>query len=113
MQKKAAFEIWPEGGDSRRTAGQEIIQGIRVSSISCTVAVISSYRIVPYMRGRERSRKPEKKSGEVKFWQETGKRDNSGQNVNSCKGCGETDKSISLDLIYMLSRDRRDRAHTI
>ena len=64
-----------------------------------------SYCIVPYTRGRERSRKPEEIVREVKSLARDGVKEITllGQNVNSYKGCGRDGQVDFTDLIYMLA----------
>ncbi len=105
----------PSGGDivEEPLLAREIGQSWESVNIAYAAA-LASYRIAPYtLEGGRASRKPEKKS-EVKSLARDRKRDNSGSECEwRVRDADETDKSISLDLIYALSRDRRDRAHTI
>lgn len=64
-----------------------------------------TYCIVPYTRGREKSRKPEDILREVRYLISDGVREVTllGQNVNSYKGQGENGICDFADLIYMLN----------
>ena len=64
-----------------------------------------TYCIVPYTRGREKSRKPEDILREVRYLVSDGVREVTllGQNVNSYKGQGENGLCDFADLIYMLN----------
>ena len=75
-----------------------------------------SYCIVPYVRGRERSRKPEKILAEVKGLVEDGYREITllGQNVNSYGSDGKTGMSFAelLDKVASIEGDFRVRFMT-
>lgn len=102
-ERKRQIEIWEDGG--------EIVEGLpskRLYKYKSFVNIMfgcnnfCTYCIVPYTRGRERSRKPEDILKEVKKLVADGVKEITllGQNVNSYKGEGEVDFS---DLIVMLN----------
>ncbi len=64
-----------------------------------------SYCIVPYTRGRERSRKPEDIVKEVRMLAADGVKEITllGQNVNSYRGRSDAGETDFADLIYMLA----------
>lgn len=103
-EKKKQIEVWPDGA--------EIVEGLPAKRLHKTKALVNimfgcnnfcTYCIVPYTRGRERSRKPEDIVNEVKKLVEDGVKEIMllGQNVNSYKGEGDVDFA---DLIYMLNQ---------
>ena len=102
-QRKRQIEIWPDGG--------EIVEGLPSKRLYKHKAFVNimfgcnnfcTYCIVPYTRGRERSRKPEDIINEVKALVADGVKEVTllGQNVNSYKGEGGVDFA---DLIYMIN----------
>ena len=105
-EKKKQLEVWPDGG--------EIVEGLPAERLFKHKSFVNimygcnnfcSYCIVPYTRGRERSRKPEDIVAEVKRLVADGVKEVTllGQNVNSYKGCGEKGQADFTDLIYMLA----------
>lgn len=102
-EKKKQIEVWPDGG--------EIVEGLPSKRLFESKALVNimygcnnfcTYCIVPYTRGRERSRDPEEIIREVRTLVSDGVKEIMllGQNVNSYHGDGETDFA---DLIYKLN----------
>lgn len=102
-EKRKQIEVWPDGG--------EIIEGLPAKRLFECKALVNimfgcnnfcTYCIVPYTRGRERSRHPEEIIKEVKNLTADGVKEIMllGQNVNSYHGDEETDFA---DLIYRLN----------
>ena len=103
QEKEKVINVWEDGG--------EIVEGLPAKRLYKHKAFVNimygcnnfcTYCIVPYTRGRERSRKPEDILREVKNLVADGVREITllGQNVNSYKGDENTDFT---DLIYMLN----------
>lgn len=103
QEKEKVINVWEDGG--------EIVEGLPAKRLYKHKAFVNimygcnnfcTYCIVPYTRGRERSRKPEDIIREVKNLTADGVREITllGQNVNSYKGDENTDFA---DLIYMLN----------
>lgn len=102
-EKKRQIEVWEDGG--------EIVEGLPSKRLYKHKAFVNimfgcnnfcTYCIVPYTRGRERSRRPEDIVNEVKNLVADGVKEITllGQNVNSYKGEGDVDFT---DLLYMLN----------
>ncbi len=106
-EKKKQIEIWPDGG--------EIVEGLPAKRLFDSKALVNimfgcnnfcTYCIVPYTRGRERSRHPEDIVREVKALAADGVREIMllGQNVNSYRGEGKDGcRADFADLLYMLN----------
>ena len=108
-EKHKQLEIWEDGG--------EIIEGLPAKRLFKHKAFVNimygcnnfcTYCIVPYTRGRERSRVPEEIFREVQELAREGVKEITllGQNVNSYKGisCKTGEKTDFADLIYLLSK---------
>lgn len=102
-EKEKVINVWEDGG--------EIIEGLPAKRLYQHKAFVNimygcnnfcTYCIVPYTRGRERSRKPDDILQEVKRLVSDGVKEVTllGQNVNSYHG---DDKTDFADLIYLLN----------
>lgn len=100
-EKKKQFDIWPDGGITENLPAERLFRHKSFVNIMYGCNNFCSYCIVPYTRGRERSRRPQDILREVHHLSADGVREITllGQNVNSYKG-EETDFT---DLIYMLA----------
>lgn len=106
-EKKKQIEVWPDGG--------EIVEGLPAKRLFESKALVNimfgcnnfcTYCIVPYTRGRERSRRAEDIVREVENLVADGVREIMllGQNVNSYKGEGPDGEPVDFaDLIHMLN----------
>jgi tRNA-2-methylthio-N6-dimethylallyladenosine synthase len=105
-EKKKQYAILEDGG--------EIVEGLPAKRLFHHKGFVNimygcnnycTYCIVPYTRGRERSRKPEDIVAEVTALAKDGVKEITllGQNVNSYDGCGKDGKADFTDLIYMLA----------
>ena len=100
-EKKKQFDIWPDGGITENLPAERLFRHKSFVNIMYGCNNFCSYCIVPYTRGRERSRRPQDILREVHHLSADGVREITllGQNVNSYKG----DEADFTDLIYMLA----------
>lgn len=118
-EARTVVEIWEEEGES---AGD--LPVVRTDGVRAWVTIMHgcnnfcSYCIVPYVRGRERSRRPEEIVGEVRGLGEQGFREVTllGQNVNSYgkdlqQGMDFADLLAALDVIPGIERIRYMTSH--
>lgn len=100
-EKKKQFDIWPDGGITENLPAERLFRHKSFVNIMYGCNNFCSYCIVPYTRGRERSRRPQDILREVHHLYADGVREITllGQNVNSYKG----EEADFTDLIYMLA----------
>ena len=100
-EKKKQFDIWPDGGITENLPAERLFRHKSFVNIMYECNNFCSYCIVPYTRGRERSRRPQDILREVHHLSADGVREITllGQNVNSYKG----EEADFTDLIYMLA----------
>ena len=100
-EKKNQFDIWPDGGITENLPAERLFRHKSFVNIMYGCNNFCSYCIVPYTRGRERSRRPQDILREVHHLSADGVREITllGQNVNSYKG----EEADFTDLIYMLA----------
>ena len=100
-EKKKQFDIWPDGGITENLPAERLFRHKSFVNIMYGCNNFCSYCIVPYTRGRERSRRPQDILREVHHLSADGVREITllGQNVNSYNG----EEADFTDLIYMLA----------
>ena len=100
-EQKKQFDIWPDGGITENLPAERLFRHKSFVNIMYGCNNFCSYCIVPYTRGRERSRRPQDILREVHHLSADGVREITllGQNVNSYKG----EEADFTDLIYMLA----------
>ena len=106
IEKKKQLDIWSDGGEIvENLPAERLFKHKSFVNIMYGCNNFCSYCIVPYTRGRERSRRPEDIVREVEKLVSEGVKEVTllGQNVNSYKGCGEKGQADFTDLIYMLA----------
>lgn len=114
-EKEKQIEIWEDGG--------EIVEGLPSKRLYKHKAFVNimfgcnnfcTYCIVPYTRGRERSRRPEDILAEIKRLVDDGVKEITllGQNVNSYKGEGGVDFADLLRMINEVDGIERIRFMT-
>ena len=100
-EQKKQFDIWPDGGITENLPAERLFRHKSFVNIMYGCNNFCSYCIVPYTRGRERSRRPQDILREVHHLSADGVREITllGQNVNSYNG----EEADFTDLIYMLA----------
>ena len=83
-EKKKQFDIWPDGGITENLPAERLFRHKSFVNIMYGCNNFCSYCIVPYTRGRERSRRPQDILREVHHLSADGVREITllGQNVN-------------------------------
>ncbi len=107
-EKKRVFDVRPPMDDI-----PEGLPVFRESGVKAWIPIMygcenfCSYCVVPYVRGKERSRPPEKILEEARGLIESGCRDITllGQNVNSYRGAGDTDFPELFSMVCSLEGD--------
>ena len=106
-EKKKQMEVWEDGkGVVEDLPAERLFRHKSFVNIMYGCNNFCSYCIVPYTRGRERSRRPEDIVREICALAADGVKEVTllGQNVNSYKGCSSGGKTADFtDLIYMLA----------
>ncbi|MGI6722384.1 MAG: tRNA (N6-isopentenyl adenosine(37)-C2)-methylthiotransferase MiaB [Anaerovoracaceae bacterium] len=103
QEKEKILEVWPEGGEIvENLPSQRLYRHKAFVNIMYGCNNFCTYCIVPYTRGRERSRDPENVLQEIRDLAAEGTKEVTllGQNVNSYRGAGGVDFS---DLIYRIA----------
>lgn len=105
-EKKKQLEVWQDANEIvEDMPSKRLFKHKGFVNIMYGCNNFCSYCIVPYTRGRERSRNPENIVNEVVNLVADGVKEITllGQNVNSYKGCGAKGDTNFAQLIYMLN----------